>query len=182
MSRIGKKIISVPKGIKVILKPGSVEVSSSKGKVVQSIHSNITVDWDEKKSELKVNRPDDSKQNKALHGLFRSLLANAVVGVSKGFEKKLDIVGTGYNVKLKGKSLVLQIGFCQPKEIMIPEGIQVEVPSQISIIIKGCCKQQVGQFAANVRKIRPPEPYKGKGIRYSDEVIVRKSGKSFGSG
>ncbi|BBM85594.1 50S ribosomal protein L6 [Candidatus Uabimicrobium amorphum] len=182
MSRIGKKPIPIPSGVKVIMKPGCVEVSSSKGKVVENIHPNITVDLDQEKNELTVNRPDDSKENKALHGLFRSLLANAVHGVSQGFEKKLDIVGTGYNAKLKGNILELQIGFCLPKQVAIPEGIQVEVPSPTKIAIKGCNKQQVGQFAANVRKIRPPEPYKGKGIRYENEVIIRKAGKSFGSG
>lgn len=181
MSRIGKKAIPIPQGVKIILKPDAVEVSSAKGKVTERIHPNIKVELDEAKNELKVLRPDDTKSNKALHGLFRALLANAVKGVSQGFEKKLDIVGTGYNAKLQGKQLTLQIGFCLPKNVSIPEGIQVEVPSPTKVVIKGCDKQQVGQFAAIVRGIRPPEPYKGKGIKYEDEVIVRKSGKSFGS-
>lgn len=181
MSRIGKKAIPIPQGVKVILKPGTVEISSQKGKVTEQIHPSIKVELDEQKNELKVLRPDDTKQNKALHGLFRALLANAVMGVSQGFMKKLDIVGTGYNAKLQGNELALQIGFCLPKKVAVPEGIKVEIPTPTKIIISGCNKQQVGQFAAHVRGIRPPEPYKGKGIKYEDEVIRRKSGKSFGS-
>ncbi len=181
MSRIGNKAIPLPDGVKLDVTPKFAEVSGPKGKVHQLIHPNIKVEIDEESKSVKVTRPDDTKENKALHGLVRALIANAVAGVTKGFEKALNIVGTGYNAKLKGKHLELQIGFCLPVNMMIPEGITVEVPEPTRIVIKGCDKQQVGQFAADVRKVRPPEPYKGKGIRYADEVVKLKAGKSFGS-
>jgi len=182
MSRIGKKPIPIPDGVKVNLNGNKAEVSGKLGSMTQEFHSSMAVVVNDEAKCLEVSRPNDEKANKALHGLVRSLLANAVHGVSQGFEKKLEIVGTGYNAKLKGKHLELQIGFCLPITMEIPEGLSLEAPSPTKITIKGCNKQMVGQFAANVRAIRPPEPYKGKGIKYEGEIILRKAGKSFGAG
>lgn len=179
MSRIGKKPIPIPKDVEVNLQPGSIETKGPKGTMKQDFPASIEVQLDNDR--ICVQRPDDLKQSKAFQGLTRALIANAVNGVSTGFEKSLDIVGTGYNAKLKGKHLELQIGFCLPKALMIPEGLTVEVPSPTKIIVKGCNKQLLGQFAANVRAIRPPDPYKGKGIRYSNEQVKLKASKSIGA-
>ena len=160
--------------------PGHVEVKGPKGKVVQEFPSVITLEKDEEKKVILVKRPNDEKQSKAFQGLTRALVANAVKGVFDGFEKALDIIGTGYNAKLKGRHVELQLGFCLPKSVMIPEDIQVEVPQPTRIVVKGCNKQAVGQFAANLRAIRPPDPYKGKGIRYVNEVVKLKASKSVG--
>jgi large subunit ribosomal protein L6 len=142
----------------------------------------MEVAWEEDGKILAVRRPSDTKQHKALHGLTRSLVASAVQGVKEPYKKVLEIVGVGYSAKMAGKTLTLQIGFCHPVKFEIPEGLSVETPTNQRIDISGCDKQQVGQFAANVRKVRKPEPYNGKGIRYRDERVIRKAGKSFVSG
>ena len=179
MSRIGKKIIPIPEGVKVSIKSGSIELTGPQGTVQQPFPSVISVECDEANKLIRVTRPDDEKQSKSLHGLVRALVANAVVGVTKGYKKSLDVVGGGYNAKLKGKQLELQVGYSLPRTLMIPEGLVVEAPTPLKIIIKGCDKHLVGQFAANVRAVRPPDSYKGKGIRYEGEVIKIKAGKTF---
>jgi large subunit ribosomal protein L6 len=181
MSRIGNKPIPLAAGVQINLTPEFAEVKGPKGQLTQLLHPNIQVNIDEENKVINVIRPDDEKQNKALHGLVRALLANAITGVSQGFEKTLKIVGTGYNVKLKGRHLELQVGFCLPKVIMIPDGLEVLVPDPTKIVVKGCDRQLVGQFTANVRAIRPPDSYKGKGIRHEGEVVKLKDGKSFGA-
>ena len=140
MSRIGKKAIPVPEGVKLALQPGRIELSGPQGSISQEFPAGISVEYNEEQKVITVNRPDDLKQSRALHGLVRALLANAVHGVSQGFHKKLEIIGTGYNAKLKGKHLELQIGFCLPQPFMIPDGIIVEVPTPTRIMIKGCDK------------------------------------------
>jgi large subunit ribosomal protein L6 len=180
MSRIGKQPIPIPSGVKVALSKTEVKVSGPKGDAVAMVHPAIQVV--EEEGALHVRRPTDSKQHRALHGLTRSLIASAVEGVVTPFKKTLEIVGVGYSAKLQGKKLTLQIGFCHPVDFDIPDGIELEVPTNQVIHVSGCNKQRVGQFAANIRKVRPPEPYNGKGIRYQNERIIRKAGKSFVSG
>lgn len=182
MSRIGKKPISVPQGVELKIGEGYAEVKGPLGSVRQEFPSSISVEFDQGKREILVARPDDERRSRAFHGLTRALLANAVNGVVQNFQKSLSIVGTGYNAKLKGKHLELQVGFCLPVSLMIPEGLKVEVPMPTKIVIKGCDRHLVGQFAANVRRVRPPENYKGKGIRYTDEVVKLKASKSVGAG
>ena len=182
MSRIGKQPVSVPGGVKAFLRGQTLKVEGPVGKVEQEFHSDMVIEIADSEGRILVKRPSDGKKHKALHGLTRTLINNMVEGVTKGFEKKLEINGVGYNAKLQGRELVLAIGFCHPVMMKIPQGVELEIPQATSIVIKGCDKQQVGQFAANIRRVRPPEPYKGKGIRYSDEVIRRKAGKKFGSG
>lgn len=179
MSRIGKKTIPVPAGVKLTINPGSVELSGPKGNIKQIFPSKIKVEFDEKEKMIKVTRPNDEKESKAMHGLTRALVANAVAGVVKPFSKTLDIIGTGYNAKLKEKTLELNLGFCLPKYINIPEGIKVTLPTPLRIVIEGCDKYIVGQFASDVRGIRPPDHYKGKGIRYEGEKVKIKAGKTF---
>ncbi len=181
MSRIGKKPISLSSSVQVDIKSDSVKMKGPKGEIEQKYHPLMKVELDEENKAIVVTRPDDLKESRALHGLVRALINNAVTGVTEGFEKTLKIIGTGYNVKLMGKHMDLQVGYCLPKKVMIPENINVEVPNPTQIIIKGCDRQAVGQFAANVRAIRPPDSYKGKGIRYENEVVKLKAGKSFGS-
>lgn len=182
MSRIGKKPIQIPDGVKVSVKDNLVEVNGPKGKLSQEITAGITIQVDEKEKVVTVDRPGDSKLLRARQGLYRSLLANMVEGVVKPFEKKLEIVGTGYNAKLQGRDVVLNIGFCHPVVIKVEEGLEVETPKPVSIVIRGADKQRVGQLAADIRAIRPPEPYNGKGIKYEDEQIRRKAGKTFVGG
>jgi len=182
MSRIGKQPIAIPDGVKVDLGKTEVKVTGPHGTVTAPVHPSLTVEWTEENKVLAVNRPTDSKQHRALHGLTRSLVASAVQGVKEPYRKVLEIVGVGYTAKMAGQTLTLQIGFCHPVKFDVPDGLQVETPTNQRIDITGCDKQQVGQFAANVRKVRPPEPYNGKGIRYRDERVIRKAGKSFVSG
>lgn len=177
MSRIGKKPISIPQNVSIKLGTGSVEVKGPVGNMKQIFPSKVQIEIDEKTKIIQIKCGDDHKESSAFQGLTRSLIANAVLGVVENFKKELTIVGTGYNAKLKGKSLEIQAGFCHPHTIAIPEGLKVELPTPVRIIISGCDKQLVGQFAANVRKIRPVEPYKGKGIRYKDEVVKIKERK-----
>ncbi|BAI81212.1 50S ribosomal protein L6 [Deferribacter desulfuricans SSM1] len=176
MSRIGKKPINIPNGVKVTLENNKIIVEGPKGKLERELHPNISVEVTD--NEILVKRHDDSKTSRSFHGLYRSLINNMVEGVSKGFEKRLEIVGVGYRAALKGKSLDLSLGFSHPVVIDPPEGIEFVVENPQKIVVKGIDKQLVGQVAANIRKIRKPEPYKGKGIRYEGEYILRKAGKS----
>jgi large subunit ribosomal protein L6 len=182
MSRIGKQPVVVPAGVKVQVINGTVRVEGPKGKLELAYHRNMKVQHDEAGKAIKVSRPDDERLNRALHGLTRSLIANMVEGVTKGFEKRLKIEGIGYQARMDKKSLVLTVGFANAVTMPPPEGVTVELPDPTTIVIRGADKQKVGQYAAEVRKVRPPEPYKGKGIRYENEYVRRKEGKSFASG
>ena len=182
MSRIGKQPVAVPAGVKVMVADGKVSVEGPKGKLELPYHANMRVEFDEAAKQLRVNRPDDERQNRALHGLTRSLLANMVEGVTKGFEKRLKIEGIGYQARMDKKTVVLTVGYANAVEMDPPEGVAVELPDPTTIVVRGADKQKVGQFAAEVRAVRKPEPYKGKGIRYEREQVRRKEGKSFTSG
>jgi len=175
MSRIGKNPITVPEGVEVVIEPGLVTVKGPKGELSEKISRDLTVTQDG--DTLTVTRPTDRGEHRALHGLSRSLIANMVEGVTNGFEKTLEIQGVGYRAQLKGKDLVLALGYSHPVEITAPEGIEFEVPEPTEVKVRGISKQMVGETAANIRKRRPPEPYKGKGIRYRDEHVIRKVGK-----
>jgi large subunit ribosomal protein L6 len=177
MSRIGKMPIDIPKGVDVKIEEGNkVTVKGPKGTIQQTFSSDMLIKIEE--NQVIVERPSDLKRHKAFHGLTRSLLNNMVVGVSEGFEKKLEINGVGYRAQLQGKNLVLALGYSHPIEMVPPEGITVEVPAQTQIIVKGYDKQAVGEFAAEIRAKRKPEPYLGKGVKYADEKIRRKEGKT----
>ena len=178
MSRIGKKPIAIPAGVEVKIDGCTVTVKGPKATLTRDVHPNMTVKVEG--TELLVERPNDQKQNRALHGLTRSLLANMVEGVSNGFSKVLEVNGVGYRAAKEDNKLVLNIGYSH--QVIVPEieGITIDVPSPNKIIVNGCDKQMVGQFAAEIREKRPPEPYKGKGIKYVDEVIRRKVGKTGG--
>ena len=178
MSRIGRKPITIPAGVQVTLKDGVVTAKGPKGELTQKIHSNITVAIEG--SEIIVTRPNDEKENRALHGLSRTLIANMVEGVANGFSKELDVNGVGYRVAKQGKDLVMNLGYSHQVIMSEIPGITIDVPNPNKIIISGPDKQLVGQFAAEVREKRPPEPYKGKGIKYVDEYIRRKEGKAGG--
>ena len=178
MSRIGKQPVKIPDGIKVSMTERTVVVEGTRGKLDQWIDPAVSVAIDSENKEVSFQRINDERRNRALHGLYRTLVNNMVKGLTEGFEKRLTIIGVGYNVRMQGKSLVFLIGFCHPVEMEIPEGLTIEVPNQTSIVVKGFDKQLVGQFAANIRRIRPPEPYKGKGIRYHDEIVHQKVGIS----
>ena len=176
MSRIGRMPIAVPAGVDVKIDGSTVTVKGPKGTLTRTVSSNITVTLDN--GVITVTRPNDLKENRALHGLTRTLIANMVQGVNEGFKKELEINGIGYRAAKQGKDLVLNIGYSHDVIMPEPETITVEVPAPNKIIISGPDKQKVGQFAAEVRGKRPPEPYKGKGIKYVDEVIRRKEGKA----
>lgn len=177
MSRIGRMPVAVPAGVTVTLGEGNlVTVKGPKGTLTQQLSPAMTLK--QEGAEVLVTRPNDEKQNRALHGLTRALLHNMVVGVTEGYKKELDINGVGYRAAKEGKKLVLTIGYSHPVEVEEIDGISIEVPNPNHIVISGCDKQKVGQFAAEVREKRPPEPYKGKGIKYTDEVIRRKVGKT----
>lgn len=176
MSRIGKMPVVIPEGVDVKINGQEVTVKGPKGTLVQTFHKNMTIKREG--NTLVVTRPDDDKMNKALHGLTRSLINNMMIGVTKGFEKQLEIVGVGYRAQKQGKKLVLTLGYSHPVEIDEPAGITIEVPAPEKIIIKGADKQAVGELAAKIRAKRPPEPYKGKGIKYVGETIIRKEGKA----
>jgi large subunit ribosomal protein L6 len=182
MSRIGKQPVTYPANVKVILGEGTVRVEGPKGKLEMAFHRNMTVKLDDKAKALNVTRPDDERLNRSLHGLTRSLLANMVEGVTKGFEKRLKIEGIGYQARMDKKTVVLTVGYANAIELTPPEGVSVELPDPTTIVVKGTDKQKVGQFAAEVRAARKPEPYKGKGVRYENEQVRRKEGKSFASG
>ena len=176
MSRIGREPIDLPAGVEAKIDGQNITVKGPKGELSMVAHPNITVK--QEGNVLHVTRPNDLKENRALHGLTRSLVHNMVVGVSQGYQKTLDVNGVGYRVALEGQKLVMNLGFSHQVLVEPPKGITIEVPNPNQIVIKGADKQLVGQFAAEVREKRPPEPYKGKGIKYSDEVIRRKVGKT----
>jgi large subunit ribosomal protein L6 len=176
MSRIGKKPIPLIKGIKISKSGNEFEVSGPKGKLSVKVDGDIDVNFNE--NEIIVTRKNELKKNKALHGLYRALLQNMVSGVSEGFSKKLELQGIGYRAEMKEKSLVLQLGYSHPIVFNPPVDIKIEVPATNSIIISGIDKQLVGLIAAKIRTFRPPEPYKGKGIRYEKEIVRRKAGKT----
>ena len=180
MSRIGKQPIEIPSGVKVSVSGRSVNVEGPKGKLSWEHHKAVKVTVEG--SSIAVDRNGDFKLARALHGTTRQLIQNMVQGVSAGFERKLEIIGVGYNAKTDKKNLVMQIGFCHPVEMPIPAGLEIETPKPTFITVRGVDKQKVGQFAAEIRSVRPPEPYKGKGIRYVGEFVRRKQAKSFGAG
>jgi large subunit ribosomal protein L6 len=176
MSRIGKQPVPVPSGVDIEIQPGLVRAKGGNGTLEAKIPSVIEVKRED--DQLVLTRPSDAREHKAFHGLARALVANIVHGVSTGFERGLEIQGVGYRAALQGKTLVLQVGYSHPVEMPAPEGITFEVPAPTKILVKGASKELVGQTAANIRKVRPPEPYKGKGIRYEGEQIRRKVGKA----
>jgi large subunit ribosomal protein L6 len=175
VSRIGKQPIPVPEGVTVDVKPGHVSVKGPKGELDQDVSPEMKVEMAE--GNVTVQRPTDRGDHRALHGLTRSLIANMVQGVTEGYEKRLEIQGVGYRAQLRGKELELALGFSHPVSVEAPEGIEFEVPQPTEIVVRGIDKQQVGQIAADIRKRRPPEPYKGKGVRYAGEQVSRKVGK-----
>ncbi len=181
MSRIGNKSIPVADGAEVTVDSGTVRVKGKHGELSFNFHPNMEVVWDADARQVQVNRPNDQPQNRALHGLTRALIANMVLGVQEPFVRKLEIQGVGYQAVLTGKELALQVGFANTVRLQVPDNVICEVPSTTSIIVKSTDKQAAGQFAANIRRVRPPEPYKGKGIRYEGEQVRRKAGKAFGS-
>jgi large subunit ribosomal protein L6 len=175
MSRIGRKPVAVPDAVTVSIAPGNIVVKGPKGELAQTFSQDMNVSQED--GTILVARPTDRGEHRALHGLTRSLIANMVEGVTDGFEKRLEIQGVGYRAALKGKNLELALGFSHPVSIEAPEGIEFEVPQPTEVIVRGIDKQLVGQVAADIRKRRPPEPYKGKGIRYRNEQVLRKVGK-----
>ncbi len=182
MSRIGRKPVPVPASVKVSVADSKIEVEGPKGKLSFAYRPEIEVRYDEAAKQLLVCRGDDERQSRSLHGLTRSLVANMVQGVTEGYTKKLEIVGVGYQAQLKkANTVALQVGYANQVVLEAPAGVSVVVPDPTHITITGADKQAVGQFAAVVRKVRPPEPYKGKGIRYEGEAVRRKAGKAFGS-
>lgn len=182
MSRIGKQPIAIPAGVTVTVGAGKITLKGPKGEDSLEFHRNMAVAYDEAKKQVVVTRPNDERVNRSLHGLTRTLIANMVEGVTKGFEKRLKIEGLGYQARLDKKSVELTVGFANKIVRTPPEGVNVAVPDPTTIIVTGVNKQKVGQFAAEIRAARKPEPYAGKGIRYENEVVRRKEGKSFASG
>ena len=177
MSRIGRMPVAIPAGVEVNIANGNlVTVKGPKGTLTQQLSPVMTLK--QEGAEIHVTRPNDEKENRALHGLTRALLHNMVVGVTEGYKKELDINGVGYRAAKEGKKLVLTIGYSHPVEVEEIDGITIDVPNPNHLVVSGCDKQKVGQFAAELREKRPPEPYKGKGIKYTDEVIRRKVGKT----
>jgi large subunit ribosomal protein L6 len=175
MSRIGRAPIELPAGVSVSISPGRVMVNGPLGELAQDVPPRMSIEQTD--GTVTVTRPTDRGEDRALHGLTRTLVANMVEGVTRGFEKRLEIQGVGYRASLRGTALELNVGFSHPVVKDAPAGIMYEVPSQTEIVVKGIDKQQVGQIAAEIRKVRPPEPYKGKGIRYQGEYVRRKVGK-----
>lgn len=176
MSRIGRKPIPILRGIKVEKKNGTIQVTGSRGTLTATVHPTISVEI--KDNQIVLSRTSDEKPAKALHGLWRALVNNMVMGVSEGFQKRLEIVGVGYKAELRGKKLQLALGYSHPIVFSPPDGIKIEVPQPTNITISGADKQLVGQVAAKIRSFRPPEPYKGKGVKYEGEFIRRKAGKA----
>lgn len=176
MSRIGNKPVVIPAGVTIDLKDNTVTVKGPKGELSYTFNQNITLVQNE--GEVVFTRPDNSKENKTIHGTTRAVFNNMVVGVTEGFQRELELIGVGYRAQLQGKKLVLNVGYSHPVEFTPEEGLEIEVPSNTKVIVKGYDKQKVGELAANIRGVRPPEPYKGKGIRYVDEFVRRKEGKT----
>jgi len=175
MSRVAKNPVEVPGGTDITISGGLISAKGPKGELSLNKHDLVSVDIDD--GYLKISANDDSKRARSMSGTTRALLANIVTGVSKGFEKKLTIIGVGYRAQVQGKNLNLTLGFSHPVVFPVPEGITIEAPSQTELVVKGADKQKVGQVAAEIRAYRPPEPYKGKGVRYTDEYVVRKQAK-----
>jgi large subunit ribosomal protein L6 len=175
MSRIGRQPIELPEGVEVDVRPGSVSVKGPKGELSQTVHTGMKVSIEN--GTVTVARPTDRGEHRALHGLTRSLIANMVEGVTDGFERRLEIQGVGYRAQLKGKALELSLGYSHPVSVPAPDGIEFEVPQPTEVVVRGIDKQLVGETAARIRKTRPPEPYKGKGVRYAGEQVSRKVGK-----
>jgi large subunit ribosomal protein L6 len=175
VSRIGKQPIELPAGVSVSLSPGRVMVNGPLGELAQQVPQRITIEQND--GEIVVSRPTERGEDRALHGLTRSLVANMVEGVTKGFEKALEIQGVGYRASMRGTDLELNVGYSHPVVMKAPDGISFDVPAPTQVIVKGIDKQRVGQVAAEIRAVRPPEPYKGKGIRYVGEYVRRKVGK-----
>jgi large subunit ribosomal protein L6 len=178
MSRIGRKPISIPSGVTVTVDGSTVKVKGPKGELSRTFEPSMKVR--QEGTELLVERPNDEKREKALHGLTRALLSNMVTGVTEGFKKTLEIIGVGYRAEKKGKNLVVNVGYSHPVNYPEPEGITLTTPAPTTIVVEGVDKQKVGQVAAELREFRPPEPYKGKGIRYQGEQVRRKAGKTAG--
>lgn len=176
MSRIGKLPVTIPAGVKVSLSGNEISVQGAKGSLKQTIHSRISIAVEAE--QIVVTRPTDSKQDSALHGLSRSLINNMVIGVSEGFTRELEINGVGYRAELSGSTLTLSLGFSHPVVYAVPAGIEIQVDKQTRVIVKGIDKQLVGSTAAKIRSFRKPEPYKGKGVKYAEERILRKAGKT----
>ncbi|MCM3117916.1 50S ribosomal protein L6 [Neobacillus sp. MER 74] len=176
MSRVGKKPIVIPAGVTVTLNNNTVTVKGPKGELTRTFHSDITISVEE--NLVTITRPSDVKEHRALHGTTRAVLANMVEGVSTGFSRGLELIGVGYRAQKQGNKLVLNVGYSHPVEIEAEEGLEIEVPANTKIVIKGTDKERVGALAANIRGVRPPEPYKGKGIRYEGEFVRRKEGKT----
>jgi large subunit ribosomal protein L6 len=176
MSRVGKKPIVIPTGVTVTLNNNTVTVKGPKGELTRTFHSDITISVEE--NVVTITRPSDAKEHRALHGTTRAVLANMIEGVSTGFTRGLELIGVGYRAQKQGTKLVLNVGYSHPVEIEAEEGLEIEVPANTRIIIRGTDKERVGALAANIRGVRPPEPYKGKGIRYEGETVRRKEGKT----
>jgi large subunit ribosomal protein L6 len=176
MSRIGKRPITVPSGVEVTVRDSHVTVKGPRGQLEQSFHPEMRIILDD--GTLRVERPDDERMHRSLHGLTRTLIANMVDGVTAGFEKRLEIVGVGYRAAIKGQALELTVGYSHPVTFPAPNGIEFEVPAPNRVVVRGIDKQQVGEVAAEIRKVRKPEPYKGKGIRYEGEYVRKKAGKA----
>jgi large subunit ribosomal protein L6 len=179
MSRIGKQPVAIPAGVQVQSGDGAVRVKGPKGELTLRLRPEVSVSVEG--ARVQVARRDDTRESKAYHGMTRALIQNMVVGVTKGYEKSLDIIGVGWNAAVQGRNVVLSVGFCKPVTIELPAGIQAVCPTATSIVISGFDRQLVGQVAARLRASRPPEPYKGKGVRYKNEYVRQKAGKSFGS-
>ena len=178
MSRIGRQPVSIPSGVKVDVKGTSLAVEGPKGKLQRDFRPELTLEYDEDSKAIKVDRKGNDRQSRALHGLTRALIANMIQGVTDGYEKKLEIVGVGYLAAVQGNKLQLRVGYANEVHKEIPKGLNVTCPSQNQVVIQGCDKQMVGQFAAEVRAVRKPEPYKGKGVRYDGEQVKIKPGKA----
>lgn len=176
MSRIGKKPIEIPEGVTVTLDGNTVTVKGPKGELVNSFNPDMQIKLEE--NVVEVIRPSDQKEHRSIHGTTRSLIANMVEGVSKGFEKSLELVGVGYRAQKQGNKLILNVGYSHPVEFVPEEGVEIDVPNNTKVIVKGYNKERVGALASNIRAVRPPEPYKGKGIRYEGEAVRRKEGKT----
>jgi large subunit ribosomal protein L6 len=181
MSRIGKQPVQVPKGVEVASSGNKVTVKGPKGSLELDVRPEIQVEVVASEVRVAPRGETVTRETRAYHGMTRALLSNMVKGVTQGYQKSLEVVGVGWNAQSRGKELVLSVGFCKPVALPVPEGVQVETPKPTTIVIRGADKQKVGLFAAQVRASRPPEPYKGKGIRYEGEYVRRKQGKSFGS-
>ena len=180
MSRIGKVPVAIPDGVSVNVDGSTVVVKGPKGELRQELTGGLAAKVDG--TALQIERPNDLAQSRALHGLYRALCSNMVEGVTKGFERRLEVVGVSYSASVQGNKLRVQVGYSHPVDIEIPQGLDVATPTQTQIVVSGIDKQVVGHFAATVRRVQPPEPYKGKGVRYLGEEVVRKAGKSFVGG